>query len=201
MNVSSDEIFVFFGFIFLVILSPGPSNLMCAASGARFGVSRSIPFIVGMNIMVLIPALLTGLGVGELLNRFPNVLLVIKYLGAAVVLYMAYKFFRSGTVEKQDLPENVPTLWDGIMVQFLNAKGLAALVLIYSQLVIRNVWGIGTVLVISLYMTLTSIGCHFLWLYGSVWLTKRVTSEAAVRLQGIVFGFMLIGIAIWIVLT
>jgi threonine/homoserine/homoserine lactone efflux protein len=201
MNVSPDEIFVFFGFIFLVILSPGPSNLMCAASGARFGISQSIPFIVGMNIMVLIPALLTGFGVGELLSRFPTVLLVIKYLGAAVVLYMAYKFFRSGTIEKQDLPENVPTLWDGILVQFLNAKGLAALVLIYSQVVVRNVWSIGTVLVISLFMTITSVGCHFLWLYGSVWLTRNVTSNTAVRIQGIVFGIMLTGIAIWIVLT
>ncbi len=201
MNISPDEIFVFFGFIFLVILSPGPSNLMCAASGARFGVSRSLPFIVGMNLMVFIPALLVGLGVGELLSRFPNVLLVIKYLGAAVVLYMAYKFFRSGTVEKQDLPDNVPTIWDGILVQFLNAKGLAALVLIYSQLVVRGVWGIGTVLIVSLYMTVTSVACHFLWLYGSVWLTRKVTSDTAVRLQGIVFGFMLTGIAIWILFT
>ncbi len=201
MNIRPDEVIIFFGFIFLIVLSPGPSNLLCAASGAQFGVARSIPFIAGMNVMVFIPSMLVGMGVGELLLRHRSATVIIEYLGAAVVLYMAYKFFRSGTLEMTALSQSGPTFWEGVFVQLFNAKGLAALVLIYSQLIVRGLWSIGVVFFVSLYITIMSVGCHLLWLYGGERLTRRMTSARALRIQGYVFGALLVVIALWMVIS
>ena len=38
------------GFVFVSSITPGPNNMMLMASGANFGIRRSIPHILGVGL-------------------------------------------------------------------------------------------------------------------------------------------------------
>ena len=56
-TVYEAEVFKLFLLVFPLMFSPGPTNFLCAASGSRHGVVRSVPMILGMDLMVFLPAL------------------------------------------------------------------------------------------------------------------------------------------------
>ncbi len=76
------------------IAAPGPGNIMCAAVGARYGLSRTLPFIAGLELMVFLPALAVGFGVGELLERAGSALAWLQVAGSIFILYLAVRLLR-----------------------------------------------------------------------------------------------------------
>ena len=59
-----NKFFLWFGMMFPLIFSAGPANVTMASLGARFGFFKSLPFISGINLIVLLHAVLIGLGAG-----------------------------------------------------------------------------------------------------------------------------------------
>jgi threonine/homoserine/homoserine lactone efflux protein len=54
---------------------------------------------IGIGFMVLLLA--TGLGLGQLLERFPVIYTTLKYVGAAYMLWLAWKIANSGPMADQ----------------------------------------------------------------------------------------------------
>ncbi len=52
-----------------IVWSPGPNNLVCATAGGKVGVAKAIPFVIGINLPILIYALATGFGLTYILAR------------------------------------------------------------------------------------------------------------------------------------
>ncbi|WP_246102175.1 LysE family translocator [Methylobacterium terricola] len=70
--------------------TPGPNNTMVVASGATYGFSRTVPHMLG--IAVGFPVMLIILGtVGLPLLTDPRVHAVLKWVGAAYLLWLAWK--------------------------------------------------------------------------------------------------------------
>ncbi len=193
-----DELVILVGMVSPIVFSAGPTNLMCAASGAKYGIRNSFPFVVGLNLMVFIPAFVIGMGAETLFREFPEVFIFAKYLGAFFIFYLAHKFFRSGELEKGKLEENVPSLLDGILVQFVNVKGLALLILLYSQVTHETTGDVQMVFMLSIILTIMSVVSHVSWLWGGAWLTKKFASPRAIKYQGKVFGFLLASVGVWV---
>lgn len=78
------------GFTFVASITPGPNNLMLAASGVGFGLRRTIPHMLGVvaGFAVLVAA--CGLGVGALLVSTPAAATALKVVGSAYLLYLAW---------------------------------------------------------------------------------------------------------------
>lgn len=79
------------GFAFAMSASPGPNNTMVAASGANFGLRLTVPHMAGILVgfFVLISAI--GLGMGDIVVRYPSAQDVLKWGGAAYLLWLAFK--------------------------------------------------------------------------------------------------------------
>lgn len=194
------DVFLLFLMVFPLMFSPGPSNLLCAASGGKFGVARSVPFVIGMDLMVFVPALAVGVGMAEVLGHLPALFRYVQVGGALFIVYLAWRIVSSSTLERRDLDGPAPGVVDGILVQALNAKGLALLLVIYSQFLdpARPVWL--AALEISLALTVFSLVSHFSWLVGGAWLAARFTSPPALKLQNGVYAALLVGVAGWLLL-
>jgi threonine/homoserine/homoserine lactone efflux protein len=72
-------------------VTPGPNNIMLTASGANFGFRRTIPHLLGVAIGFTIMVATIGLGLAEVFERFPALHQVLRYGGAAYLLYLAYR--------------------------------------------------------------------------------------------------------------
>jgi threonine/homoserine/homoserine lactone efflux protein len=78
-------------FTFVASITPGPNNLMLAASGIGFGLKRTIPHMLGVCIGFLVLVLVCGLGIGALLMQSPTAATGLKVAGSAYLVYLAWR--------------------------------------------------------------------------------------------------------------
>lgn len=113
--MSHDLLMALVVFAFVSSITPGPNNMMLLASGVNFGFRRSVPHMLGIGIGFMVLLLATGLGLGQLLERFPVIYTTLKYVGAAYMLWLAWKIANSGPMADQ------PTQNAGTPMSFLGA--------------------------------------------------------------------------------
>ena len=91
----------FFIAAIVVALAPGPDNLFVLAQSATYGAKAGICIICGLCTGICIQTSLLVLGVSALIAASPTAFFVIQCLGAAYLLYLAYKSFqvRAGTIK------------------------------------------------------------------------------------------------------
>jgi len=58
--------------------TPGPNNIMFAASGANYGIRKTLPHMLGVNLGLGSLHLLMGLGLGAVFLNFPLLQQVLK---------------------------------------------------------------------------------------------------------------------------
>ena len=90
----------FFIAAIVVALAPGPDNLFVLAQSATHGAKAGICIICGLCTGIMVQTGLLVVGVSALIAASPTAFFVIQCLGAAYLLYLAYKSFqvRAGVV-------------------------------------------------------------------------------------------------------
>jgi threonine/homoserine/homoserine lactone efflux protein len=71
--------------------TPGPNNAMLTSSGSLWGFRRTIPHMLGVSIGFPLMLIAVAAGAGDLLVNHPAALTVMRWLGAAYLLYLAWK--------------------------------------------------------------------------------------------------------------
>ncbi len=114
-------------FLFLVIpafITPGPNNLMLMASGAKFGIRKTLPHVVGINLGFPLMLVIVGLGLGEIFYTYPMVKTVMKYAAAAYFLWMAWHLL--GMKLGAEIGASRPMkLHEAMLFQWINPKAWA----------------------------------------------------------------------------
>lgn len=87
-------------YAFVTSITPGPNNFMLLASGVNFGFARTIPHMLGIGVGFFSLLLGVGLGLGALLSAFPMLHNVLKIVGGAYLLYLAWRIASARTLGK-----------------------------------------------------------------------------------------------------
>ncbi|RZF49700.1 LysE family translocator [Acinetobacter halotolerans] len=115
----------FFSFIVystVTSITPGPNNIMLAASGLNFGLKRSVPHILVIGFGFGVMVILVGYGIGAVLGSSPLLYEVLKIVGISYLLYLAYKIYRAGSI-KTDTQVDKPLSFIGAaLFQWVNPK-------------------------------------------------------------------------------
>ena len=200
LGMFESNFFLWLGMMFPLIFSAGPANVTMASLGARFGFLKSMPFILGVNLIVLIHALLIGFGAGAILEKYPGLFRYLQYAGSAYLIYLATKFFRMKKAEAGELSDNAPNFIDGVILQLLNMKVVTVTVVMFSQFLDAGSGQISRVILLSIGLAALTSGATMTWACGGAWLTRTFASEKSVKLQGYIFGGMLIAVSIWMLI-
>ncbi|WP_236617149.1 LysE family translocator [Litchfieldella anticariensis] len=110
-------------YMFSMTITPGPNNVMLTASGANYGFWRTMPHILG--ILGGCFALFSGiaLGLGLLFERYPSVQMLLRIVGSAYLLYLAWKIATAPPPTLRTESEGRPlTFWQAAAFQFANPK-------------------------------------------------------------------------------
>lgn len=120
---SLDLFSAFVLFAFVSSITPGPNNTMLLASGVNFGVRRTIPHALGVSVGFMVMVLAVGFGLGEVFKAVPPLYTVLRYAGAAYLLYLAWKIATSGPLSA-DAPGTRKPLgfWGAAAFQWVNPK-------------------------------------------------------------------------------
>ena len=89
--MASDLAWALLGFVVVTLFTPGPNNTMLMSSGLNFGFRRGLPHLWGVSLGFAVMVLAVGLGLGAVFQTFPALYTVLKYVGAAYLLYLAWQ--------------------------------------------------------------------------------------------------------------
>lgn len=107
-------------------ISPGPVNIVALGSGARYGFSAGLCHVTGATLGFSLLLLLTGLGLHVLLLQWPQLTDVIRWAGAAFLLYMAWRLASDAGELDTGPASKRPSLTHGAVMQWLNPKAWLA---------------------------------------------------------------------------
>lgn len=102
--------------------TPGPNNTIVMASGASFGFRKTVAAIVGINIGFPVMIVLVGVGLGQMLNQWPFMLDIIRPLGVAYLLWLAWRIGAGPTDLKARREGRPPGFVQMALFQFVNPK-------------------------------------------------------------------------------
>jgi threonine/homoserine/homoserine lactone efflux protein len=106
-------------------LTPGPNNAMLLASGANFGLKKSVPHMLGVSVGFLVLVAATGLGLGALFIAYPPLHLVLKVAGALYLLYLAFRIATSDGIGGGRASPKPMTFLQAAAFQWVNPKAWA----------------------------------------------------------------------------
>ncbi len=86
-----DLILALIAFALVSSITPGPNNLMLMASGANFGLKRTVPHMLGVSIGFVFMVVLVGAGLVQVFDAYPVSYTVLKVVSVAYLLYLAWK--------------------------------------------------------------------------------------------------------------
>ncbi len=106
MDITHDpaRLIAFVTFSAVVAGTPGPSNALLTAVGARVGVRRGLTSLLGQVTGMGAMLFAITLGLGDLLLAHPLALQVLKWGGAAVLCWMAWRIATAGHPEGPPWP-------------------------------------------------------------------------------------------------
>ena len=109
-------------FALMAAITPGPNNIMLAASGANYGFRRTLPHIIGVCFGFGCLVIAGGLGVGRFLETFPQFFSILKMLALLFLLYLVWKV---GTASSPKLsPDGKPMRFHtAALCPWVNPKG------------------------------------------------------------------------------
>ncbi len=90
------QVIAFMTFSAVVAGTPGPSNTLLTAVGARAGVRRGLPSLLGQVTGMGAMLFAITLGLGNVLLAHPLALQVLKWGGAAMLCWMAWRIAAAG---------------------------------------------------------------------------------------------------------
>ena len=111
-------------FAAVMYLTPGPNNVMLLASGLTYGFRRTLPHIAGITFGMAFMIAAVGLGLGTIFIAYPLLQTILKYAGAAYLIYLAAAIAMSGMAPSaQDNARGPMTFWGAAVFQWVNVKG------------------------------------------------------------------------------
>lgn len=121
-------------FGFITSVTPGPNNAYLLTSGMNFGVRKSLAYVNGIMVGLALMFSAMYLGVGTLFRSFPLIQEVLKYVGFAYILYMAYSIVSSSFVHKHEEVERAG-FFRATVFQLVNPKAWIVLISMYATFI------------------------------------------------------------------
>lgn len=103
-------------------MTPGPNNLMLLASGANFGLTRTLPHMLGIILGFPAMILLVGLGALQLFDRWPLLHTLLLAGSVVYMLWLAWKIAHAAPPDEQSAAGRPLTFLQSAGFQWINPK-------------------------------------------------------------------------------
>ncbi|MCD7443643.1 LysE family translocator [Streptomyces lincolnensis] len=192
---------------FALCITPGPDMMFIVAMGGRGGPTAGVMAAFGVACAMLVHAIAAALGLSALFLTLPTLYHVLRWAGAAYLLYLAVKAFRDRSMPGEEGAPAGPGMrrafWQGAVTNLLNPKVILFNVAFLPQFVDPS---LGHVRGQFLVLGVTIVVMGFLWdgfvgllsgrLAGLLRRSRRVN-----RALNIVSGTVFAGLAVRLAAT
>lgn len=109
-------------FAFVTSATPGPNNIMLTASGVNFGYRRTLPHMLGIICGMATMNIAVGLGLGAVFTQFPLLQQILRVVGSAYLLWLAWQLLTFSSLGKVKEGGKPFTFMQAAAFQYVNPK-------------------------------------------------------------------------------
>jgi threonine/homoserine/homoserine lactone efflux protein len=148
-----DLFLALFIFGFISAFTPGPNNTMLLATGINFGVRRAWPHIMGVAIGFPLMIACIGFGLGQIFEIYPLIYVALKYIGAAYMIWLAWKIATSKPSTDDRIAKGEPvTFVQASAFQWVNPKAWIMAVTALSAYTVAGHYTVGVLAVVGTFV-------------------------------------------------
>ena len=190
--ISQQLAIAFVVFAAAALFTPGPNNIMLMASGLNYGFRRTLPHVAGVTIGFSFLVGVIGLGLGAVFAAYPLLHTVLKYAGAAYLIYLAIMIAISGPADTGPGGEGKPmTFLGAAMFQWVNVKGWVIAVGAITAYAAIAAYPLN-IAALSILLFLIGLGSSITWVLLGSSLQAVVKSPRAVRIFNVIMALLLL---------
>lgn len=173
-------------------VTPGPNNMMVLASGVNFGIRRTLPHIAGISIGFAAMIVIMGMGLGMIFETYPVLNTVLRWVGGAYLLYLAWKIAGAAAPEDAERSAARPLGFIGAAAfQWVNPKAwVMALGAVATYL--PGSPSLSSVAAAALLMAVINAPCVGIWAAFGVGLRRLLTEPAKLRAFNLTMATLLV---------
>lgn len=190
--MTTELLLAFIAFAFVTSVTPGPNNMMLLASGINFGLRRSLPHLLGISLGMLVMVSAIGFGLGELLKLFPPLYNVLRYGGAAYLLYLSWKIATASAPRDQGQSSGTPMSFiQAAAFQWINPKAWIMSIAAISTYAPAQPLATQILLIAGLFALINYPTCS-LWILAGSLLRRALQNPLWLRRFNYLMAFMLV---------
>ena len=182
-------------FVSTVSMTPGPNNLLLAASGANYGFIKTLPHMCGAIAGFTIMVVASGFGLGIILNEFPQVILPLKIMSVSFLLYLSWRIATGGghVIEGKSQPL---AFLPAVLFQTINPKGISFLLSIMGAQVSDAEPLLPQLIPLFILLPAFTVLSAFTWTMFGTAIGKLMQSQGAFRVFNLVMASLLVACVI-----
>ena len=189
--IARELLFAFILFAAVMFFTPGPNNIMVMSSGLTYGFRRTLPHITGVVIGFAFMVGAVGLGFGTIFIAFPVLQVILKYAGAAYLVYLAVMIAMSGPPKPGETGRGPMTFWQAAMFQWVNVKGWVAIIGTITAYAAIAGFPFNIVIQVLTFLAMGTASITIWTLFGSA-LRPLLTSPRSVRAFNLAMAALLL---------
>jgi cysteine/O-acetylserine efflux protein len=154
-------------FILVSTFTPGPSNITSASMGVLHGYRNTLKLQLGLAVGVLAIMLLSGWISAALLQVFPVLEPILRYAGAAYILYLAFGLLRASYVFAESKTTPLGFV-NGLALQILNPKLFVYAFTLFSAFLAPMANNVPLLVLVAILLAAVSFSATSVWaLFGT----------------------------------
>lgn len=189
--MSFDLLAAFIVFAVATLFTPGPNNVMLMTSGLNFGFARTLPHSFGVAMGFGFMVFVVGVGLGAFFAAYPALYTVLKFAGAAYLLYLAWLIANAGPVMNDEGPRGRPfSFLQAAAFQWINVKGWVMAIGAVTTYAAIARFPLNVVLIAAIFAGLGLLS-SWTWLLFGTGLRRVVRDPSAVRVFNVTMALTL----------
>ncbi len=171
--------------------TPGPNNIMLAASGANFGFRASLPHILGVSVGFILLVIAAGFGLAGLFLTFPELYDILKIVSFLFLVYLAWKIGSAGQTQHHSSSEPL-RFWQAAIFQLVNPKGVSVIISSVTAYTSSANAVASEVFILSIVFSFVTVGSTCTWTLFGLIIKKILNTRKRLRIFNITMAGLLL---------
>ncbi|WP_108814668.1 LysE family translocator [Loktanella sp. Alg231-35] len=180
------------GFAFASSITPGPNNLMLMASGANYGLRRTIPHMLGISIGHAFMVVMVGVVLLQVFDTYPVLNIVLKVLSASYMLWLAWKIATALPPEAKEVTGKPFTFLQAAAFQWVNPKAWFMAITAISAYAPQSMGVLAGSLIVALVFSATNLPSVTVWAWMGVQVRRWLGTARRLRTFNISMAVLLV---------
>ena len=189
------NLFSVISYVLISTFTPGPSNISSASMAILHGYRNTLKYQVWLALGVFLLMFLSGLFSAALLHIFPTLEPILRYIGAAYILYLAFGILKASYTFTEKAIEPLGFI-RGFMLQVLNPKLYIYSFTLFSTFMVSVSRGVLSLTILAILLAVVSFCATSIWALSGSSIKTQLRNPRLQMIINIILSILLVYAAV-----